>query len=129
MKQVAALIVVFILALSGNAQKSDPPLPPATNNTTTAAPNTAESAPLGRSDNINVGQDEYRKKYKELLDSLALKNQNELKQNSNDLSTSYRYAIYGIAAAGIIICALLGIVYGLYHKNKTLKNELYKLKS
>ena len=128
MRKVAALIVVFILALSGNAQKSDPPLPPATTNTTTAIPNTAESAPLGKSGNINVGQDEYRKKYKELLDSLALKNESEPKQNFNDLSTSYRYAIYGMVAAGIIICALLGIVYGLYHKNKSLKNELDKLK-
>ena len=126
MKQVAALIVVFIISLGSNAQRSDPPLPAIPNNgrdsgVTKAGPANTTAIP-------NAGQDLYRKKYNELLDSLQLKNEKKLKQNADELSTSYQYAIYGIAAEGIIICVLLGIVYRLYHKNKRLKNELNKLK-
>ena len=129
MRPVVLLIAAFILALSSNAQRADPPLPPATNTTTAATSNTSESGPLANSANSNTSQDAYRKKYNELLDSLALKNENELKKNYDDLSASYSYVIYGIAAAGIIVCALLGIVYGLYRKNKRLKSELNKLKA
>ena len=128
MKQVAGLILIFILSLSSKAQRADPPLPPAVTSTASVTPNTAEAGPLGKSDNNNTGQNEYRKKYNELLDSLALKNENELKQNADDLSKSYRNATYGIVGAGVVICALLGIIYGLYQKNKTLKNELRKLR-
>jgi len=126
MKQVAALIAAFIIIIGSNAQRAEPPLPPATNIRSDSG--VIIAGPANTAATPNGGQDEYRKKYKELVDSLALKNENELKKNYDDLSASYRYAIYGIVAAGILICVLLGIVYGLYHKNKTLKSELNKLK-
>ena len=125
MKHAAALLLVFIITLASYTQRADPPLPPSPINRTDSG--VIISGPGATSS--NAGQDLYRKKYDELVDSLQLKKEKESRQTAENLSTSYRYAIYGVVAAGIIICALLGIVYRLYQKNKTLNDELNKLRS